>query len=240
MAATTSRDGVHIHYTVAGDGEGLCFVHGFGGAAVDWQHIVAALGGRYSTVAVDWRGHGESRDVNSRTVFSVARFVDDVLAAVEGARIERFHLVGHSIGGGVAQEIAVRHPDRVLSLLLADTTDWFGDHDEPGGTPPFLPPETLELAARRGKEMPATVRAAAWRALIDWPGVRDRLGAIGCPTSVVYGARDASRIVEGSERLRRAIPNARLVAIRGAGHSPHLEQPERFVEVLSAHLLAEA
>ncbi len=236
MVETVSRDGVRIHYTVAGDGEGLCFVHGFGGAAVDWQRIVVSLQGRYSSLAVDWRGHGESGEVEARTVFSVARFVDDVLAAVDAAGIERFHLVGHSIGGGVAQEIAVRYPERLLSLVLADTTDWFGDHDEPGGTPPFLPPETLELAACREMEMPAEVRDAAWRALIDWPGVRDRLGSIGCLTLVVHGERDASRILEGSDRLLCAIPNARRVVIPGAGHSPHLEQPERFVEVLGAHL----
>lgn len=236
MATTISRDGVRIHYTCIGSGEGLCLIHGYGGAAADWRHVGTSLDDGYSMVAVDWRGHGESRDVNPTAVFSVARFVDDILAAVDAVPMDRFHLVGHSIGGGVAQEIAVRHPERVLSLVLADTTDWFGDHDEPGGTPPFLPPETLQLAARRRQEMPGRIRDAAWQALIDWPGVRDRLGSIACPTLILHGERDASRILEGSERLRRAIPGARLVVVPGAGHSPHLEEPARFIEALGAHL----
>ena len=230
-----SPDEVRIHFTALGEGETICFVHGFGGAAVDWTSTMAALETEYRAMAVDWRGHGRSDADPRRVAFSVDRFVEDVLAALDTTGAETFHLVGHSIGGGIAQEIAVRHPSRVRSLVLADTSDWFGDHDEPGGRPPYLSAEMLAHAAR-AKAMRREVREAAWRALIDWQGVRDRLITIPCPTTVLLGERDASRILEGSARLAAAIGGAARVVLPRVGHSPHLEAPDAFNRALRAHL----
>ena len=141
--------------------------------------------------------------------------------AADRAGLGRFHLVGHSLGGAVAQEIALAAPDRLATLTLADTTDWFGDHG----------PRNAEDDA--GSGVPPAVLDATWRALLRWPGSAGRAHAIAVPTLVIHGAADAPKILEGSRRLVDAIEGARHVVIDDAAHSPHEEQPKRFNRALA-------
>jgi pimeloyl-ACP methyl ester carboxylesterase len=207
-----------IHYELYGDaGEPLVFVHGYTGDTADC-------------------GHGASEACPDRRLYSVEHMVNDTVQLVEKVGFERFHLVGHSIGGAVAQEIALRSPERLLSLTLLDTTHWFGDHEEPGGTPPFTTPEEMRIADQRVARMSEDARAGAWRGVVEWPGSTDRVHEIRARTLIIHGDRDASRIVEGSRRLSELIPHADHVVIKGAGHSPQRQRPEEFNSALERFL----
>ena len=192
----------------------------------DWSHQVREFASDHRVLVFDHRGHGASEGPADEGAYTVERLVADTERVIDCAGFGDFHLVGHSIGGAVAQEIALRRPERVRSLVLCDTTDWFGDHELPGGSPPFVPPGLARTAARRAASMPDAALRGTWSGLLAWPGTRDRAGAIEPRTLILYGDRDASRIVEGSGRLAERIPGARTAVFRGAGHAPHQERPE--------------
>jgi pimeloyl-ACP methyl ester carboxylesterase len=222
-------NGLAIHFEHHGNaGTPIVFVHGYLGAKEDWKDQVRAFERDHRVLIFDNRGHGASEAPPDEAAYKVEHLAADTEALIDGIGWLDFHLVGHSIGGAVAQEIALRHGSRVRSLILCDTTDWFGDHDQPGGSAPYLPPTLAESTARRVEGMSNAALRGTWLGLLRWQGTRNRAQAIGCPTLIVHGARDASRIVEGSERLHALIPNAHIVVIRGAGHSPHRECPREF------------
>ena len=212
------------------------FLHGYLGAKEDWSHQVTEFAPRHRVLVFDHRGQGASDAPADDTAYTVERLVADTEEVIARVGFDDFHLVGHSLGGAVAQEIALRCPARLRSLTLADTTDWFGDHDLPGGTAPFVPAELARTAARRRASMSATALRGTWNGLLAWRGTRGRAQAITCRTLVVHGGRDASRIVEGSERLRTRIPGAEAAVIEGAGHSPHRERPYAYNAVLRQFL----
>jgi pimeloyl-ACP methyl ester carboxylesterase len=221
-------NGLRIHYHTAGDGgAGLVFAHGYGGSVARWRPQFDAFSDDFGIMAADHWGHGDSDAPVDPTRYDVERTAGDILALADVVGLERFHLVGHSLGGAVAQEIALCAPDRLLSLTLADTTDWFGDHGELDAK------ELIELEAK-----PWAV--FAWEALLRWPGTAGRARSIGVRTLIVHGDGDAPKILEGSRRLAAMIAGAEHVEIPGAGHSPHLEQPERFNAVLRRFLTAHA
>ena len=225
--------GVRLHYARHGDaGEPIVFVHGFTGNSTDWAHQVEAFAGDHRLLLLDNRGHGASDAPADRDAYSIDDMVADTLGIIDIVGFDRFHLVGHSMGGVIAQEIALGQPGRLLSLTLEDTSHWFGDHEEPGGTRPHIPPEEMRIGAERVAKMSRDALAGAWKGLLGWPGTTERARAIALPTLVVYGTRDASRILDGSRKLEALIPGARLVGIEGAGHSPQREQPRVFNDAL--------
>jgi pimeloyl-ACP methyl ester carboxylesterase len=221
--------GLRLRYQTRGDvGPGLVFMHGYGGNLRRWSGQVEAFAPRHRTLALEHWGHGRSRPPATDAGYDVERVAGDLLALATRLGLARFHLVGHSLGGAVAQEVALAAPDRVRSLTLADTTDWFGDHG------PFDERHAAGLTAAQRR-----VAVATWGALLRWRGSAGRARTIAAPTLVVHGDREAPKILEGSERLARAIPRAHHAVIRGAGHDPHREQPARFNATL-ARFLAQA
>ncbi len=230
-------NGVELYHELHGDsGEPLVFVHGYTGDCSDWEHQVAEFAPDYRLLVLDNRGHGQSQAPADINAYSVDQMVVETLAVIAMVGFERYHLVGHSMGGAIAQEIALLHADRLLSLTLQDTSHSFADHDEPGGTLPYVAPEQIKIAAKRIATMSKVALVGGWKGLTSWRGSTDRAHMIGTPTLILYGDRDASRIIEGSQRLDELLPNSTLVPIAGAGHSPQSERPDAFNSALRAHL----
>jgi pimeloyl-ACP methyl ester carboxylesterase len=159
MVAATTRivrtdDGVDLMTSETGNGPGLLLVHGFGGAKEDFADHLEALSRGHRVVVFDHRGHGESGKPDDLDAYSLARLEADVIEVADALGLERFRLLGHSMGGMVARRVALQHPERVDALVLMDTT--------PGPVPGF-DPELLEFAAltgvREGKD--------ALKALLD-------------------------------------------------------------------------
>jgi pimeloyl-ACP methyl ester carboxylesterase len=232
-------NGLRIHYKLYGDaGLPLVFIHGYTGDATDWARQIEMFSDEFRILVFDNRGHGQSEAPSDPEGYSVEHMVDDAVQLIEKVGFNKFHLVGHSIGGAVAQEIALRWPGRLLSLTLQSTTDWFGDHDEPGGTLPHRTQEDARIAAERVAKMTEVALVGGWRGLLGWPGSTARLQTISVPTMIIHGDRDASRIIEGSGRLSELIRHAKHVVINGAGHSPQRQRPAEYNDALSAFLHA--
>lgn len=176
-------NGLRLYYELHGDGgEPLVFVHGFTGDSTDWQHQIDAFAGDYRVLVFDNRGHGRSEAPEDREAYTIDLMMDDALQLVAHVGLSQYHLVGHSMGGAIAQEIALRSPKSVLSLTLHDTSHSFGNHDAPGGTMPYVPPEHVKMAMARVAKMSKDALAGAWKGLTGWQGSTDRAHEIKTPT----------------------------------------------------------
>ena len=244
-------------------GEPLVLVHGYTGDVSDWQHQIPAFAASHRVVVMDHRGHGRSGAPPDRASYTVERMADDVEALAAHVGYDRYHLVGHSLGGMVAQEIALRSAARLLSLTLEDTTHDFAiARSEPvkklydarlrlaeeqgmaavarlpaPPRPPHHPRERFAHEQARLAAMPVAGYAGGWQALCHWPGTGQRAHAIRTPTLVICGELDLV-VLPGSQWLAGAIPGARLEIVPEVGHSPQLERPELFNAALRAHLAA--
>jgi 3-oxoadipate enol-lactonase len=228
-----------------------------------WARQVPALAAAgYRVVTADLLGHGRSdRPSRPGSSYTVADLADSLVRTLEEADVGRAALAGFSLGGGVALQIALARPDRVGALVLADTSAWMG----PGAsalfteraaaveargvevlvqpaiarwfTPDFVAAHgdaVARYAARIG-ENDAYGYAAACRSLATFD-VRERLGALRCPTLVVVGDRDQATPVAMAETLANGIPGAELRILGPAGHLLTEERWEAFNEVLLAFL----
>lgn len=246
-----------------GSGEPLLLIHGLGYARWGWEPVLPGLSERFDVVSFDNRGIGESDAPPGP--YTVAEMAADAVQVLGEAGIERAHVVGTSLGGMVAQELALAYPDRLDRLVLACTT--------PGGPNAHPMPQvtvtlmteaaTLEpaVALRRFVEnalAPATVAAhpelvdrimahrlataqhpAAWAAQAAAGATfdaYDRLGALTAPTLVQHGDADVVVDPRNADLLVELLPDARLERIAGTGHLFFWEAPERFVSSVSAFL----
>jgi pimeloyl-ACP methyl ester carboxylesterase len=111
---------IRIHYEVAGQGDPVVLVNGLGAPAVHWALQVKALAPHFQVITLDNRGVGET-DLPPDPVYTTPQMADDVAALLRTLKIPRAHVVGASMGGTIAQELALRHPGLVRSLVLACT-----------------------------------------------------------------------------------------------------------------------
>jgi 3-oxoadipate enol-lactonase len=263
--AFATVNGIRLYYERHGEsGEPLVFVHGYTGDVTDWRRQIEEFSRDYRVLVMDLRGHGRSEAPSDRQSYSVALMTQDVEALVELAGFQRYHLVGHSMGGTIVQEIALRHPERLLSLTLEDTALKFSVQPDdamfqfraqriqaalrngmpaaaaltPPSLPPHMPPERLEETNERLAHMSVDAFVGAAQALFNWEGSGDRASQIPTPTLIVCGDLDTPALVEASRRLAELIPNASLEVIPEASHSPQWERPELFNRALRRHLEA--
>jgi pimeloyl-ACP methyl ester carboxylesterase len=258
-------NGVKLNYEVHGEsGPDLVLVHGYTGDITDWRHQLPAFSPSFRILILDLRGHGASEAPSDRSLYNIEQFAGDVEALIDGFGIGRYHLLGHSMGGAIVQEIALRSSDRLLSLTLHNTTDDFSavaasgpiamwrDYrfklaeeqgmaavaalTSPFPPPPHMPAERLAETSKRLARMSADAFIGAWQGLEGWAGARDRAAAIKTPTLVIYGDLDTGFMVEGSQRLGRNIPGAQVAVIPQAAHQPQWERPELYNAALGAFL----
>jgi 2-succinyl-6-hydroxy-2,4-cyclohexadiene-1-carboxylate synthase len=264
---TANINGIDIYYERHGDaGEPLVLVHGYTGDVSDWRHQVPEFARTHRVLIMDHRGHGRSHAPADRGHYTIDAMADDVEALAALVGFDRYHLLGHSMGGAVVQEIALRSPGRLLSLTLHDTTYRFGTNtsevmrryleerhrvaEEQGmaavaeippiiAPPPHMPAERLAEAKLRLARMSVDAFIGAWHALYGWAGTEDRAQKIAAPTLVVYGELDAA-FVEPAGWFGANIPQVTVEMIAECGHSPQFERPTLFNTALRAHLARHA
>jgi pimeloyl-ACP methyl ester carboxylesterase len=254
---------VKIAWERHGSGTPLLLIHGLGYARWGWEPVLPGLAERFDVILFDNRGIGESDAPPGP--YNVAEMAGDAVQVLDEAGVERGHVVGTSLGGMIAQELALAHPERVDRLVLACTT--------PGGPKAHPMPQvtvalmteaaTLEpaVALRRFVEnalAPATVAVhpelvdrimahrlgtaqapAAWAAQAS-AGVTfdayDRLESLASPTLVQHGDEDVVVDPRNGDLLLELVPGARIDRFPGTGHLFFWEAPERFVTSVSAFL----
>ncbi|HNS40900.1 MAG TPA: alpha/beta hydrolase, partial [Promineifilum sp.] len=116
---TVHTNGINMYYEAAGQGEPLLLLHGLGSQSEDWAFQFPAFSQHYRVIAPDIRGHGRSD--KPRGPYSVSMMADDVLGMLDALAIESTHIVGLSMGGMIAFQMAVDHPERVRSMVIVNS-----------------------------------------------------------------------------------------------------------------------
>ncbi len=151
-------NGIEINYEVHGEGTPLVLTHGYSGSLGMWQDQVEALSSMYRLVIYDTRGHGKTTAPADMERYSLARdYVADELALMDHLGIERAYVGGLSMGGMIAQEFALQHPDRVKALLLFDTGPGMGMMRDPTQRQQFDQMRNMMATIARTKGMSAIV-----------------------------------------------------------------------------------
>ncbi|MFO1319395.1 MAG: 3-oxoadipate enol-lactonase [Burkholderiales bacterium] len=252
-------NGIRIHYEVEGDGPWLVTSHSLACSSAMWRAQVDALKGSFRVLSFDTRGHGQS-DAPAGA-YTLDQLSDDLQGLLDALRIERPHFMGLSMGGMIGMTHALRHPGRLQSLVLCDTTSripaeargvWQQriDTAQAQGMEPLVASTlqrwfTAPFLARGGdaiarvgdmiRRTPAAGYVGCCHAIraID---LTDQLGAVTVPTLVVVGDQDVGTPVEASRAIHLAIPGAQLGVIPSASHLSNLEQPETFNHLVGRFL----
>jgi 3-oxoadipate enol-lactonase len=244
MPYTTSPDGTHLYWEAHGSGDPVLLITGLGASAHAWHRTLPWLAARHRVLVMDNRGTGRS-DAPSGA-YTTGAMAADAVAVLDAAGERTAHVVGASLGGMIAQRVALAHPGRVRSLVLVCTS--------PGG-PHAVPvsPEVAAAMAERHADPGTAYRRNAWflygaatradhperieedlaqRLRLPTPpagyagqveAIRghdawDALPALAVPTLVVHGEADALVPAANGVLLAGRIPGARLVLVPGAGH----------------------
>ena len=224
----------------------IVFVHGAAGSHLVWSQQVRALGEITHAVALDLPGHGRSSRPGRD---SIEGYRDVVLGLLDTLGFERAVIVGHSMGGGIAQSLALAHPDRVAGLGLVGTgarlrvlpaildgvlndmpqTARFVVEQSYG---PWLDAATRDRAVAEFIACPAEVTHGDFTACNQFD-LMPHMAEIHAPALVICGRLDRMTPVKYSEFLALNIKNARLTLVDGAGHSVMLEKPEAVNQALA-------
>ena len=224
---------VTVHYEVTGEGPALVLIHGLSGSGRWWAYNVPTLAQQYRVYNVDVVGFGRSR--GQRLVLREAGAWLAEWLQVTG--ITQTHLVGHSMGGYIATEVAARAPETVQRLVLVDALVL------PMG--PGLMRHALDLVrAIRYMSLnflPVLVSDALragprtmWQATREVlsADLSNRLDAVQAETMVIWGEKDSLLDPKLGRELAERLAKACFVCIKGAGHNPMWDRPQRFNELL--------
>ena len=233
--------------------------HALASSGIMWQQQMPALVEGYRVLRYDTRGHGGTDAPAGPYALDVLG--DDVLALLDALDIERVHWVGLSMGGMVGQNVALRHPERLSSLVLCDTTSRIPEQAQPmweerialaerSGMQPlcaenmerwftqsFLAEDGPELMSIRDQflETPTSGYVGCCQAIreLDYT---ERLSDITLPVQVIVGAEDPSAPPEASRAIQERISGASLTVIDNGSHLCNVEQPASFNRALLGFL----
>jgi pimeloyl-ACP methyl ester carboxylesterase len=248
-----------LYYEIAGAGEPLVFVHGFTLDTRMWDDQWEVFAETYLVVRYDVRGFGRS-DVPSS---SYANYVD-LDAVVQHLELERPHVVGLSMGGGIAIDYAVNFPEGLRSMTMIDSSLGgyafpesfrasvsFGPIAKEQGLkaaidawlahPFFVPAAERPAVLARLNEIVGAYHGYAWRdppfaSRPSAPSAAERLGEVRVPTLVIVGERDIPEFRDVAKLMADNIAGAKLVIVRGAGHMSNMESPAFVNEAILSFL----
>ncbi len=237
----------------------VCFSHSLACSGVMWEPQMPALSDRFRILRYDVRGHGRSEA--TPPPYSLDLLADDVVAMLDALDIDQVHWVGLSMGGMIGQNLGLRHPGRLRSLLLCDTLSVVSQAAQPiwadrietaqsdgmaplceptlarWFTPAYLERDPPGLAGIRAQILstPVTGYVGCCEAIrrIDYI---DRLKDIRLPTRVMVGADDPATTPEDARAIHSRIEGSSLVVIDDAAHLSNVEQPNAFNSAMMAFL----
>ena len=250
-----SHEGVSLRYDRTGGGPAVLLIHGWTCNRTFWERQAQALRDRHTVITVDLRGHGESS--RPRTGYSIGAMAGDLEHLVRALKVPRIAIVGWSMGGIIAQELARRLGERASALVLVCST--------PGGLEDEK--EAPEYRAGIAGDCRAFLRAFAARftkegdqsPLLPWiasqiqktaphvvslcfesmlkTDLRPNMKSLAVPTTVIHGRHDTLLPLKPhGEALAKGIAKAKLVVFDESAHAPFLEEPERFNQEVATAL----
>jgi pimeloyl-ACP methyl ester carboxylesterase len=251
-------NGVDLWVEQEGAGDDVLFVSGLADEGACWVDQVGGLSDRYRVTTFDNRGVGRSTTPEGE--FTIADFAADTVALMDALEIESAHVVGSSMGGAIAQELALAHPERVRSLVLNGTwcrgdrflhevfRNWMWSAEKADSIRDFLVTVNLWcfspriwndgtmdqwVAAAEASPYAQSVDAfcRSTEALIAHDSA-DRVAGIGAQTLITVGELDLVLPPRYSQELADRITNARLIVIPDVGHQPFQEVPGDYNDLL--------
>jgi pimeloyl-ACP methyl ester carboxylesterase len=262
--------GHRVAYREAGEGPVICLVHGITSTSGTWERIMPYLARRFRVVAPDLLGHGGS--AKPRGDYSLGAYASGVRDLLVALGHKRATFVGHSLGGGVAMQLAYQFPERCERLVLIDSGGLgrevhillraatlplaefvlpllasTGLIDAGRGVSRFfgrlglrVGTDIEEMARGHASLSDPAARAAfvhTLRTIVDPGGqrasARDRLYlAENVPFLIVWGERDPIIPLDHGYATQEEVPSSRLEIFPGAGHFPHIDDPQRFVDLM--------
>lgn len=247
-------NGVDLHYAQAGDGEDVLLLCGWGDDISAWDGQFGPFCERYRVTVIDNRGVGRSSLPDGE--FTVRDLAADAAALCDAVGVGPAHVMGFSMGGAIAQELAVARPDLIRSLVIVgswacsdrlfqtfvESSAYFaGIADDERAFAMFFLGATYSRAVFEDGRVDAFLQAAldnphpqtldafqrTARAILHHD-TRDRLAAIAAPTLVLHGEEDIICPPRHSRELASLIPGARLVGVPEQAHQPFQEDPAAF------------
>ena len=250
------------HYIEAGEGKrSIVFLHGIGGNchSFDAQLDYFAKHG-WRAISWDMPGYGGSAPLQEMTWPALA---EAAVRMLDHLKLDTSVLLGHSMGGMVAQELAITYPERLRGLILSATSDVFGSADgkfqekflaerlaplQAGKTPADIAPKTVPAmfadfktdaavaaAVASTSAIPTATYIQAMQCLVTF-NRRDDLGKIECPTLLLAGEKDTVMPPKGMQRMAKRLPHPVYREILGVGHLGNLERPDAYNAKVSQFL----
>ena len=241
-----TANGQRLYYEIHGEGEPLVMIQGLGGDVITWGMQIPTLEKHFKVIAFDNRDVGRSSEVTES--YRMADMADDAAALMDALSLEQAHMVGISMGGMIAQEFALNHPNKVRKLVLLATMarcphfmihglnlmKWIKERDSTNEIVPiagvlltmsvefFKNDAAVNEMIKKGHDKPPYPQSlTAWNRQVDALThfhALDRLSAIQAPTLVLVGDQDMLMPVWGNREIAYAIPGARLQILEGGGH----------------------
>jgi pimeloyl-ACP methyl ester carboxylesterase len=233
----------------------LLFVHGLNCSHEHWFQQVAYFSQRYPVLTLDLRGHGRSSMLSEG--YSVDHYTRDIIALLDALALDEVHVVGSSIGGWLAQQLAVRIPHKVRSIVAEGSSSqalkelnlslvesmveqygmegFFREFIPKATFPPDVDKDVLEFTMGIGLSTPPDIIMQRMRESLVYDG-RDAARSITCPAMVLVGEHDNTTPRHYSDEMRELISGSQLAIIPNCGHLPHLEAPEVFNSILDRFL----
>ncbi|HSQ40301.1 MAG TPA: alpha/beta hydrolase [Anaerolineales bacterium] len=251
-------NGINLYYEIHGEGQPLLFIHGLGSSTRDWEFQVQEFSKLYKVITFDLRGHGQSD--KPAGPYKMSMFAADTVGLLKALGIENPHIVGLSLGGGVAFQMAVDASLPIKSLVIVNSTPellirtlkdrlmvWqriaivnllgMRKMGEVLSKRLFIKPEQEDIRqtfVARWAENDQRAYQNSMRALVGW-SVSARIGSISCPTLIISADQDYSPI-SVKEAYTAQIPGARLAVIPDSRHATPVEHPQEFNQVLQNFL----
>jgi pimeloyl-ACP methyl ester carboxylesterase len=248
-------NGININYKVEGQGESLVLIMGLGAPLSSWKYNIPFLKRYFQVIYFDNRGIGKSDKPEGP--YSARMMAEDTIGLMDYLGIKKANILGFSMGGGIALEIALNYPSRMLKMILNSTSACIDENN--GGTMEML--EAMKLPLRQASAMGLSlslndpIKRAIYIPIVkiqslflqksDLAGLQGQLGAvknynylkklpsINIPTLVIVGTKDRNVKPSSSETIAKNMPKAKLVKIEGGSHLICAEMSARFnTEVL--------
>jgi 3-oxoadipate enol-lactonase len=255
MPRISIRD-IEVNYEEAGKGTPLVMVHGLNGDLTGWVLIMPEFAKHYRTIALDVRGHGGTGKPDQP--YSIKGFSEDLYDFMRKLEIPKAHIFGLSMGGAIAQQLALDHPEMIRSLILASTFSYIDDHARQafnrlkaclaeGGYPAFFdevvklaftpeyiaanPGPIAELKKKRvAINSPAAIGRATDACLAL--NLKNQISKINIPTLVVSGRKDVFTPLHLAEQIHRSIRGSEWKILEGVGHNLYIEKAPELAEAV--------
>lgn len=251
-------DGAAIAYDDIGDGDPVIFVHGLGSSARDWERQLDVFSATHRMITVDLRGHGRSDKPGGP--YSIEMFASDVAALIEHLHLAPASVVGISLGGMVAFQLAATRPELIDKIAIVNALP---DNDLLAEAPvqiairklivrllglrrmgEFLAPrlfpdddmeEERRMLVERWAENDKRAYRASFQAILDWPGVTDQLADYPGPMLMISASDDYVPLEKKQPYLDR-LSQIEHVVVPNSHHAVPVERPEAFNAVLADFL----